>query len=178
MNIKQTVNERGMTLKQLARSAGVDYRRLSKFTTGEIILNELDSKAVANALLLELHEIFTDELTVFFEEVVRGQKRACGGAREPGNKTTYKFTVELPCAIATAIEEQCRAMKMSRRADWVLGALEQYDRRLRRRKKKAAPVAGTTETAGVSRSPQSNDSPSIGQGGQNVNDSSFISKPI
>lgn len=153
MNIKQTVNERGMTLKQLARTAGVDYRRLSKFTTGEIILNELDAKSVAAALSQELHEIFTDEVTVFFEEVVRGQKRACGGAREPGNKTTYKFTVELPCAIATAIEEQCREMKMSRRADWVLGALEQYDRRLRRRKKRTAPTAGTVETAGADQRP-------------------------
>ena len=45
-------------------------------------------------------------------------------------------------------------------------------------KKRTAPTAGTVETAGVSRSPQSNDSPSIGQGGQNVNDSSAISKPI
>ena len=163
MNIKQTVNERGMTLKQLARSAGVDYRRLSKFTTGEIILNELDSKAVANALLLELHRIFPDDVTAFFEEVVRGRKRACAGEKETGGKTTYKFTVELPCAIATAIEEQCRAMKMPRRADWVLGALEQSDRRLRRRKKKAAPTAGTVETAGAGKSPQSKDTYIVGE---------------
>lgn len=154
MNVRQAAGERGMTLKQLARCAGVDYRRLSKFSTGEIILNELDSKAAANALLLELHQIFPDDVTAFFEEVVKLKKRACSATNEPGSKTTYKFTVELPCAIATAIEEQCREMKMSRRADWVLGALEQYDRRLRRRKKKAAPTAPTVETAGAGRSPQ------------------------
>lgn len=159
MNVRQAAGERGMTLKQLARCAGVDYRRLSKFSTGEIILNELDSKAVANALLLELHRIFPDDVTAFFGEVVKGKKRACDGLKEPGDKTTYKFTVELPCAIATAIEEQCRALKMPRRADWVLGALEQYDRRLRRRKKKTVPVAGTTETAGAGRSPQQTTGP-------------------
>ena len=162
----------GKTLKRIEREIGrayLDKPRLSQIENGKL-------NPVPGDIPAFLAAYGAEEVTELWDasDLDYGVKRPRSERKPDRNKKTGRIHIRTSQKIAKRLHAIRKRYGYHTGEQCFIAALDA----LEQEKKRTAPTAGTVETAGVSRSPQSNDSPSIGQGGQNVNDSSAISKPI
>lgn len=160
------------TLKQIEEELGrsyLDEPMLSRIETGKL-------NPVPGDIPAFLAAYGAEEVTELWDasDLDYGVKRPCGGRKPDRNKKTGRIHIRTTQKIAKRFHAIRRRYGYHTGEQCFIAALDA----LEQEKKRTAPTAGTVETAGVSRSPQSKDSPSIGQGGQNVNGAIAAAKPI
>lgn len=165
------------TLEQIERELGrsyLDTPMLSRIETGK--LNPVPGDIPAFLLAYGAGEV-----TELWDasDLDYGVKRPASERKPDRNKKTGRIHIRTTQRIAKRFHAMRRRYGYHTGEACFIAALDALERS-HEANKRTAPTAGTVETAGVEQNPQSKskDSPSIGQGGQNVNGAIAAAKPI